>query len=429
MSIVARPNECPAIRCEECQSYPIPNVYAFIYKVSEENLWEASELAQLYCMLTGDGNVPIPFALLSIDGILAKRIEGQPLRRLQDAVRLLKAINAPFTQDEPTEMPKDAMDNFLDDYMNALSEAKRCDKNLSENEEMILKHLMTHLHQVLESNEFQESKFEFYFQKLVPYVKACRKDWAPLPASKPEPNLIKQLLQELQRSQAIRKMFSQYSVPFDIFHVLLGCYVCCSDIEMVANWALDFIVRVCRGEFFWKKYEDCAFVQQILQVLKTEVSYKKNTDLHYVKRALQNGEGIESLSENFTKYMQLEKFVKEKLQVPSEFKDLVCQNLYPCVLFETHDMQIAFMISLGHVACNVDMKTGKVNKGVFAKARRLYNTIRNLVVQVEKFDAQDTIPWTIETFKLFMVSDRNIDKDLNEIAKVVFEEEEEDEDK
>ncbi|GBN13142.1 hypothetical protein AVEN_257717-1 [Araneus ventricosus] len=424
MSIVARPNQCPCIRCEECQTDPIPNVYAFIYKVSEENIWEACELAQQYYDLTGDGNVPIPFVLLSVEGILDKRIEGQPLKRLHDAVRILRAINAPFTQDDPVEPPKDVMDNFMDDYMNALSLAKKCDKDLKGKEQLILKQLLTHLHQVLESDDFQENKFEFYFQKLVPYVKFCKKDWTPLPASKPESNLIKQLLQELQRSQAIRKMFSQYCIPFDIYHVLMGCYVSCSDIEMVANWALDFIARVCKGEFFWKKYQNCAFVEQILHLLNTDVSYKKNTDLYYVKRALQNGDGIESLSENFNKYLQLEKFIKEKIQAPGEFKDLICHNLFPSILFETHDMQIAFMIGMGHVASNVDMKTGKVRKGVFAKARKLYNIIKNLVGQVEKFDAQYTIPWTIDTFKLFLVSDCNVDKDLTEISKVVFQQEE-----
>lgn len=425
MSIIVRPNERPSIRCELCPNSPVPNVYAFIHTISGENLWEACELAQLYFELTGDGNVPIPFVLLSIDGIIDKRIEGQTLKRLHAAVRLLKAINHPFTQDDSFDPPSDEMDHFLEDYMNTLAAAKRPDEPLKENQEIVLNHLMTHLHQMLESNDFQQNKFDFYFKKLVPYVKACRGNWVPLPASKPEPNLIKQLLQELQRSQAIRKMFSPYCIPFDIFHVLLGCYACCSDIEMVANWALDFIVRVCRGNFFWKNYEDCEFVQQTLHLLNAEISYKKNTDFYYVKRALQNGEGIECLSENFTKYIQLEQFVKERLRVPEEFLEMITHNLFPSVLFDTPDMQIAYMIAMGHVASNVDMKTGQVRRGVFSKARRLYNIIKNLVLQVKKFDSQITIPWTIETFKLFMVSDANIDKDLTEIAKVVFEEAEE----
>ncbi|GFV78793.1 hypothetical protein TNCV_3979031, partial [Trichonephila clavipes] len=39
----------------------------------------------------------------------------------------------------------------------------------------------------------------------------------------------------------------------------------------------------------------------------------------------------------------------------------------------------------------------------------------------EAVDTQYPIPWTIDTLKLFMVSDPNIEKYLTEIAAVVFE--------
>ncbi|GBM48352.1 hypothetical protein AVEN_237138-1 [Araneus ventricosus] len=425
--VVASSEDCPAIRCEKCLNYPVPNVYAFIDEWSKENLCEACELAQLYYELTGDDTIPVPFVLFSIDGIFEKRVHGQPLKRLRAAVCILKALNAPFTQDSPAESPTREMENFLEDYTSALSAARPYEQNLKENERMVLHNVLTHFHQIMNSKELPENKFDFYFQKLVPYVKVCKSDWTPLPTSKPEPTVVGQLLHELHRSQAIRKMFGRYCIPFDIFHVLLGCYACCSDIEAVSNWALDFIVRGCRGHFFWKNYEECGIVQHVQHVLNTEITYKKNTDLYYVKRALQNGEGIESLSENFTKYMQLEKFVREKLLVPSEVVEMVSQNLFPGVLFEKHDMQIAFMIGMGHVANNLDLKTGRVRKGAFAKARRLYNILQKIIGQVESFDAQYTIPWTIDTLKLFMVSNNNINKDLTEIAKVVFQEEEEEE--
>ncbi|GFV92790.1 hypothetical protein TNCV_2648611 [Trichonephila clavipes] len=52
---------------------------------------------------------------------------------------------------------------------------------------------------------------------------------------------------------------------------------------------------------------------------------------------------------------------------------------------------------------------------------RMYGIISKLVKQVEAFDTQYPIPWTIDTLKLFMVSDPNIEKNLTEIAAVVFE--------
>ncbi|GFY51088.1 uncharacterized protein TNIN_84041 [Trichonephila inaurata madagascariensis] len=234
-------------------------------------------------------------------------------------------------------------------------------------------------------------------EKLVSYVKACREDWTPFPPEEEESNLIKQLLNQLQRSMAIRKMFSRYCIPFDIFHVLVGCYACCSDIGMVANWALDLMARICRGQFFWKEYESCAFVQQILCGIKSDVTYKRNTDLYYVMRSIQKGEGIECLSENFAKYGQLEKLVKEKIQAPMDLVDMVSHQLFPNILFDHHADQLAFNIAMGHVACSMDLKTAQVKKGAFSKARRLYGIISKLVKQVEAFDAQYPIPWTIDT--------------------------------
>ncbi|GFR14408.1 uncharacterized protein TNCT_422131 [Trichonephila clavata] len=420
MSIIAFVNQPPAVKCETCHQTPIPNVYHFIREAANVDLLGACHLAQMYHILTGDEQVPVPFALVSVEGILPKHVDDQPIRRLYASVKILKALNAPFTQNATMDAPTEEMQHFLTDYMHALTHAQP-QEALKDSEKMVLNHLLQNLHQAMESKEFQENKFDFYFQKLVPYVKACRKDWTPLPPEEEESNLIKQLLNQLQRSMAIRKMFSRYCIPFDIFHVLVGCYACCSDIGMVANWALDLMARICRGQFVWKEYESCAFVQQILRGIKSDVSYKRNTDLYYVMRSIQKGEGIECLSENFAKYGQLEKMVKEKIQAPSDLVEMVTHQLFPNVLFDHHADQLAFNIAMGHVACSMDLKTAQVKKRAFAKARRLYGIVCKLVKQVQAFDVQYPIPWTIDTLKLFMVSDANIEKNLTEIPAVVFE--------
>ncbi|GFQ91190.1 uncharacterized protein TNCT_617391 [Trichonephila clavata] len=105
MSIVALSNQPPAIRCETCQQTPIPNVYSFIREASDADLLGACHLAQMYHMLTGDEEVPVPFALVSLEGILPKRVENQPIRRLYASVKILKALNAPFTQNATMEKP------------------------------------------------------------------------------------------------------------------------------------------------------------------------------------------------------------------------------------------------------------------------------------------------------------------------------------
>ncbi|GFR03389.1 uncharacterized protein TNCT_463601 [Trichonephila clavata] len=221
MSIIAFSNQPPVIRCETCHQMPIPNVYHFIRDAANVDLLGACHLAQMYNILTGDEQVPVSFALVSVDPnvlILPKRVDDQPIRRLYASVKILKALNAPFTQNATMDEPTVEMQHFLTDYMNAITHAQS-QEALKDSEKMVLNHLLQNLHQAMESKEFQENKFDFYFQKLVPYVKACRKDWTPLPPEEEESNLIKQLLNQLQRSMAIRKMFSRYCIPFDIFHV------------------------------------------------------------------------------------------------------------------------------------------------------------------------------------------------------------------
>ncbi|GFR27185.1 uncharacterized protein TNCT_415811 [Trichonephila clavata] len=132
MSIIALSNQPPVIRCETMSPDTNSQCIPFYSEAANVDLLGACHLAQMYHILTGDEQVPVPFALVSME--------------------------------------------------------------------------------------------------------ACRKDWTPLPPEEEESNLIKQLLNQLQRSMAIRKMFSRYCIPFDIYHVLVGCYACCSDIGMVADW-------------------------------------------------------------------------------------------------------------------------------------------------------------------------------------------------
>ncbi|GFY55243.1 uncharacterized protein TNIN_321881 [Trichonephila inaurata madagascariensis] len=336
----------------------ILDVYHFIREAANVDLLGACYLAQIYYVLTGDEQVPVPFALVSVEGILPKRVDDQPIPILYASVKILKALNAPFIQNATIETPTVEMQHFLTDYMNAITHAKP-QEPLKESEKMVLNHLIQNLHQAMESEEFQDNKFDSYFQKVVPYVKACREDWVPLPPEEEKSNVMKQLLNQLQRSMTIRKMFTCYCTPFYIFHVLVGCYACCSDIGMVANWALDLMARICRGQFFWKEYESCDFVKQILRGIKSDVSYKRNTDMYYVMRSIQKGEGIECLSENFAKSGQLEKLVKEKIQDPMDLVDMVPHQLFPNILFDHHADQLAFNIAMEHVACSMDLKTAQ----------------------------------------------------------------------
>ncbi|GFQ77180.1 uncharacterized protein TNCT_638471 [Trichonephila clavata] len=78
----------------------------------------------MYHILTGDEQVPVPFALVSVEGILPKRVDDQPIRRLYASVKILKALNAPFTQNATMDAPTEEMQHFLTDYMHAITHAQ-----------------------------------------------------------------------------------------------------------------------------------------------------------------------------------------------------------------------------------------------------------------------------------------------------------------
>lgn len=379
-------------------------------------------MAQLYAEWTGDVNIPVSIYISKLEGIHDKRIEGQSLRRLKTSVDILKALNAPFTNmTTPMEGPTPEMQNFISDYMSVLAANQQ---DLKTTEQTALNHLLQNMHTVLNSKEFENNHFKFYFEKLVPYVKECHTDWTPLPPFDTDTNLANQLWKQLQYSQQIRKTFGKYSIPFDIFHVLAGCYACCTDIGVVANWALDLIVRICNGKYFWKEFQECPFVSQYRAIITKYFSFRRNThrnmEFYYLVKSIQRGDGIECLSENFLKYGQLEAFFKEKLQAIPDMKEMASSQLFPATLFESPADQMAFTIALAHIVSNFDKNTCQPRKGTFAKARKLSTVVKTLMKSASDFDSQYPLPWTMETLKLFMMSDSKIEQSLQMLAEIVF---------
>lgn len=411
-----------AVRCRLCGGTPIPDVYHYVRILSRENLFDACDVAQSYYAWTGDDKIPIPFAIVNIEGIVPARIETQPLNRIVESIQILKAMNAPFTKNATLDAPEDIMKGFIAKYLEAIEHSQQ---NLQPNEQTILTQIIKNFHKLVATKEFKDNQFRLYFEKLVPYVQACRETFSPLPPdNSDESNLVKQLLEQLLRSQAIRQIFGTYSAPFDIFHVLVSCYACCANIDVMANFALDFMARMCRGHFFWKRYNTCPFVEQTLNILGSEVTYKRNTDLYYVVKQIREGDGIECLSENRDKYAQLEKLIKDKIQAPAEVVDMVVQQMFPGVLFECHRHQLAFSLAMNHVTSSIDMKTGQTKKGSFSKARRIYRDMVDIIGMIQEFDQKDPMPWTVDTLKLLLASDANLEQRLTSMVSSVLVEDE-----
>jgi hypothetical protein len=373
-------------------------------------------LAQAYSEWTGDEDVPANFVIIDVEGILPTRIIGQPLRRIKETVLLLRALNAPFTTVPITNKPTELMEKFLSNYIQSI----QIPKDISSSEQTLFNQLITNMHHALHSKEFP-NPFDFYFEKLVPYVKACKEEWTLLEPVN-ELNMAKELLLLFRQSYEIRQNFSAYSIPFDVIHVMLGCYVCCCDLNVVANWALDLMSRVCDGKFFWKRFESCRFVQAMERLLKTEVTFKNRTDLYYVIRHIREGNSAECLSNFLPQYSQLERLVKEKFPNyynASDIAEFASHQLFPAVLFENHNDQLGFSVGLGHVACSIHPRTGQVKKGTYSTARKIHRVISRFIESVQKFNQIPNL-WTLDTLQQFLVQEPRLEKDILEIAKLVL---------
>lgn len=417
-------NEVPQLICTQCQRNAFrsgTSLYSYILQDFDDH-FRSSLLAQAFQEWSGDENVPVSFPLSDVRGLYPKRIRGQKLSCVRETVRLLRAVNAPFTTEGGAAACPE-METFLAHYMDVLSKQPSSHSSV---EEKVLQTLIDSMRQLIQCKEFS-NPFQLYFHKLVPLIQYCARheDWQPLPALPENPNLALELYTQLVRSNHIRNTFGQYSIPFDVIHVMLGCYVCSCDSGAVANWILDLIARISRGEYFWKRYaEKQPSVKAMQHLLTSNISYNKNTPFYHVVRAIRNGESAETLSANWTTYLQLQAFVGNHFKMSDvgnpDVLELISGQLFPSILFEDHCDQLGFNMQLGHLMSGMCMKTGQIKKGSFKTARRIHDVIRRIMKRVQEFDGIQNL-WTIDTLHQFLVSKENdnLVQEMRELCQVL----------
>lgn len=406
--------------CGTCQKELIPDVYAFVLQPFEDH-FHSSALAQAFHAWTGDDRVPMTFPVVDLEGILSKRVVGQTLKRVRECVHLLRAINAPFTSDPSAgASPPDLTNGFLARYMESVVAHQKSVEMSTE--QRMLNHIVQGMLQVVRSDEFAEP-FDFYFQTLVPFVRNCAMSWTPFPALPPEANAAKELLIQLQRSDQIRRTFGIYSVPFDVIHAMVASYGCSHDLEMVGNWVLDFMVRLCRGSYFWKRYPDCVFVKAMHRCLSTEVTRRNHMPLYRVLQQIRQGQAVHGLSSLWKPYLQLVALVDQKYQVRGMSSDVLrmaCHQMFPAVLFEDHADQVGFTMATAHLVMTVDHRSGQVPKGGFKKARQIYETIQRFVLKVCQFESDPPTIWTLDTLRMFLLCEPHLEKEIVSVVQLLL---------
>lgn len=413
----------PVLYCQVCQKNVLA-LYEYINRQHPDH-FRSSELAQAYAEWTGDENVPMSFPVTHCEGIYDTIVRGQPLSRARKSLRLLRAINAPFTTD-PDILPSQAdTTTFLPDFLHILYEHPATETT---DERVALNALMKCMHDILSCRDISDP-FEMYFGVLVPYVKKCfGGTYRPFVSEAPNSNVAQELHLQLIRSNCIRKYFGSYAIPFDVLHVMVACYACSSDMEVVGNWAIDFLARICKGVFYWKRFADSPLVEAMQKLVASEITYKKNKVWYdSVVKPIQQGESIEHYSQIWQPLLEAQTYLKRKYTPlpPGDLLDLAFTHLFPAILFSDYPDALGFALGLNHLLMTLNRKNGQLPKGTCKKSKMIHGVAQRFVNRVREFDAGENGPtlWNLDMVKLFFASDENFQREIMQVIRILVEEE------
>lgn len=414
----------PILFCNVCRKDLLGNVYEYINRPDHENYFASSALAQAYAAWTGDVHVPMSFPITDIEGIHDTVNVGQSLQRVRKSVGLLRALNAPFT-DRPTERVH-LDDGFLTEFLNAIHEhpnAAAAAAADSSHERMALDALIKSMHTLL---TVTSNPFETYFNVLVPFVQKCNPTCPPWRARPENENLARELYDQLILSFRIRQNFGKYAIPFDVLHVMVCCYACSNNMELVANWALDFLIRVCRGGFFWtqpQQSDDNPFLGTMQRLVASEYSYRKKPEYYNaVIKPIRSGESIEHYSQMWLPLHEMQAYLHRRYAIPEvsqDVLDMAFTHCFPALLFATHADQLGFTMGYNHLVMTMNRRDGHLPKGAFKQAKRVHGVVKRFVERVLQFEGDRPIIWTLDTVKLFFASDPRFEEEMMQVIRML----------
>lgn len=412
----------PILYCNLCKKDLIGNLYEYINRLDHESYFHSSTLAQAYAAWTGDEQVPMSFPITDIEGIHDTINVGQPLSRVRKSIRLLRALNAPFTT-QPYDTLPHFDDTFLTEFLNIIYEHPNIE---SSHERMALDALIKTMHKIL---TLTSNPFETYFSVLVPYVQKCVSTFQPFAMPMEDTNLAKELYIQLIQSFRIRKTFGKYAIPFDVIHVMVCCYACSNNMEIVGNWALDFLARISRGDFFWARYPDSLFVTKMQRLVASEYSYRKKTDYYNaVVKPIRLGNSIECYSTLWQPLHEMQAYLRKRFTLPdisNSIMDIAFTHCFPSVLFQDPADQLGFTMGYNHLFMTMNRRNGQLPKGAFKQAKRVHGVVKRFVERVQQFEGGKPILWTLDTVKLFFASDPHFEDEMMQVIQMLITDEDE----
>lgn len=405
------------VSCTECHAVlmDVPSHIASL------RFRESSLFVKYYVEKTGDLQIPCKVVLLDVPGIRPTEFEV-PYQRLLSAIQLFGVVNGEFFDytggdlfQRSLTLRSKIIEHFISNYISMVHGLKYEREDI----DSLIKSLLEQMKNVFDTDQY--NIIEYYLNVLCPYVKGLRP--FRLMERRLDVESAGDCFVQLSRDAVtIRQEFGRFCIPFDIMFVMIYAYLCSSDLELVANFVFDLLARICRGHF-----DDRSLVHSICEnAVAKEISFKNNTDLHYLVKNFREGTVMDLISMEF-----IEKFSRMQKLILIEFnKHFVAPNAtvqsyafsqaFPFVLFPPRSDYYAFMCAIGFLLRKIDTTHGRFEKGVVANSKRIFRFIAAYTRKVVEFEVGQMVDyWTLDLFKLFLSSDEDLVEKFKEFLELL----------
>lgn len=377
------------------------------------------QVAHYYARWSGDVHVPCRIKIVNVPGIMPSEVIV-PYSNLINAIELLKAANREFIfrnnplYDKKSTLQNKILEEFIKNYVNNMETLQYENPDV----QTIVISVLDQMKNMYEDKNI----FKYYSDILCPYVKSCHAS----------PSVVRQctvsspgeyFLALSQDAVEIRNVFGKFSIPFDVIYIMIYCYLCHTDVNLVANFTFDLIARICRGYFNdINKYGEC-----MDKILNRCVSYKHNTPLHFLIQCIRRGQAVDHVSQEFLeKYSELQQLVgNEFAKIVSTPNDQILKyafsQSFPFTIFPNGPNYYGFTSMMGYLMKKIHLKTGSFEKGTLSNSKRIFKFVEMYTTKIAEFEMEGTpvLFWNLEVLQLFIGSDENLIEQLKDILNLL----------
>lgn len=413
-NVVLRENR--NIYCSTCNGHVL-DVNAHL--TLEVDFLISCQVAHYYARWCGDVNVPCRIKIINVPGIMPSEVIV-PYSNLINAIELLKVANQEFIVrnnplfDKKPTLQNKILEEFIKNYVKNVETLQYEDSDV----QTIITAVLDQMKNMYEDKNI----FKYYSDILCPYVKSCH----------PSQPVVKEctvmspgeyFLALSQDAVEIRNIFGKLSIPFDVIYIMIYCYLCHTDLNLIANFTFDLIARICRGYFNdINKYGECTH-----KILNRCISYKHNTPLHFLIQCIRKGQVVNHVSQEFLeKYGELQQLVwNEFTKIVSTPNDQILKyafsQSFPFIVFPNGPNYYGFMSMMGYLMKKINLKTGSFEKGTLANSKRIFKFVEMCTTKIAEFDKEGTqvLFWDMQVLKLFISSDESLIEQFTDILNLL----------